>query len=66
VSISDKPKCIPPKEAAEYEYLPRPLIPLPPMLLEGFIHYLEHSDIYTVILRRTCGYRDFLRDSIRG
>lgn len=62
MSICDKPKCIPPKEAAEYEYLPRPLIPLPQMLLEGFIHYLEHSDIYCDLTKNV--WR--LRDSIRG
>ncbi|KAF4631776.1 hypothetical protein G7Y89_g6358 [Cudoniella acicularis] len=36
--------CIPPKDADEYEYMPRPLVPLPPMPSEVFIHFLEHED----------------------
>ncbi|KFY99200.1 hypothetical protein V500_01441 [Pseudogymnoascus sp. VKM F-4518 (FW-2643)] len=44
ISICDKPKSIPPKDTAEYEYMPRPLVPMPPMPSEVFIHYLEHND----------------------
>jgi len=43
VSICDRPRSIPPKEALEWHYVPRPLVPLPPMPPEVFIHYLEHG-----------------------
>jgi hypothetical protein len=44
ISICDKPKSIPPTNTNEYEYTPRPLVPLPPMPSEVFLHYLEHED----------------------
>jgi hypothetical protein len=44
ISICDKPKSIPPIDTNEYEYTPRPLVPLPPMPSEVFLHYLEHED----------------------
>ncbi|KAK1751160.1 hypothetical protein QBC47DRAFT_352026 [Echria macrotheca] len=44
VSICNRPESIPPHTTAEYEYLPKPLDPLPPMPPEIFIHYLEHGE----------------------
>ncbi|KAH7397008.1 hypothetical protein DE146DRAFT_764375, partial [Phaeosphaeria sp. MPI-PUGE-AT-0046c] len=44
VSICDRPECVPPPSAHEYEFKPKPLLPLPPMPPEIFIHYLEHGD----------------------
>jgi hypothetical protein len=44
VSICGRPQSIPPADAKEWEYSPRPLDSLPPMPPEVFIHYLEHGE----------------------
>ncbi|KAF2493623.1 hypothetical protein BU16DRAFT_513669 [Lophium mytilinum] len=44
VSICDRPRCVPPESLSDYEFLPRPIVPLPPMPSEVFIHYLQHGD----------------------
>ncbi|KAL4879314.1 hypothetical protein BJY04DRAFT_220170 [Aspergillus karnatakaensis] len=41
ISVLDRPKCIPPIGHAEYEYDPKPPIPMPP---DTFIHYLQHKE----------------------
>ncbi|KAK0652541.1 hypothetical protein B0T16DRAFT_490373 [Cercophora newfieldiana] len=44
ISIFDRPLCIPPQSQPNYEYLPRPLLPLPPVPPEIFLHYLSHGE----------------------
>ncbi|QBZ61174.1 hypothetical protein PoMZ_08120 [Pyricularia oryzae] len=44
VSVTERPKAIPPSGSIEYEYNPDPLTPMPPMPPEIFIHYLSHED----------------------
>ncbi|KAF2801266.1 uncharacterized protein BDZ99DRAFT_577725 [Mytilinidion resinicola] len=44
VSICDRPRCVPPESLSDYEFMPRPIVPLPPMPPEVFIHYLQHGD----------------------
>lgn len=44
VSICNRPESIPPHTMSDYEYVPKPLQPLPPMPPEIFIHYLEHGE----------------------
>ncbi|KAF7553195.1 hypothetical protein G7Z17_g3807 [Cylindrodendrum hubeiense] len=44
VSVCDRPNAIPSDDVSNYQYLPRPLKPLPPMPPEIFIHYLEHGE----------------------
>ncbi|KAK1751287.1 hypothetical protein QBC47DRAFT_434159 [Echria macrotheca] len=44
ISVCDRPLCVPPETRTEYDYLPRPLRPLPPMPPDVFIHYLEHGE----------------------
>ena len=53
ISICDKPRCIPPNDATEYEYSPRPLEPLPPMPPEILLHYLDHGEKDLSLYRRT-------------
>ncbi|PTB65094.1 p53-like transcription factor [Trichoderma citrinoviride] len=38
ISITDRPKSMPPKSSIDYDFVP------PPMTPEVFIHYLEHGD----------------------
>lgn len=54
ISISDGPRCVPPKDDSDYDFVPRPLAPLPPVPPEIFVHYLEHkndpvSDIHRLV-----------------
>ncbi|KAK0648533.1 hypothetical protein B0T16DRAFT_116542 [Cercophora newfieldiana] len=44
IAVSDRPCCIPPDGISDYEYLPRPLKPLPPMPAHVFLHYLDHGE----------------------
>jgi hypothetical protein len=43
ISVSDRPCSIPPVTRLDYEYIPRPMKPLPPMPADAFLHYLEHG-----------------------
>ncbi|KAI8650147.1 hypothetical protein NCS56_01466600 [Fusarium sp. Ph1] len=44
VSICNRPESIPPHTMSDYEYVPKPLEPLPPMPPEIFLHYLDHGE----------------------
>ncbi|KAH7013407.1 hypothetical protein EDB80DRAFT_371298 [Ilyonectria destructans] len=44
ISVCNRPNAIPSEDVGNYQYLPRPLKPLPPMPPEIFIHYLEHGE----------------------
>ncbi|KAH7355924.1 hypothetical protein BKA66DRAFT_474440 [Pyrenochaeta sp. MPI-SDFR-AT-0127] len=51
ISICDRPRCVPPKDDASYEFTPRPLQPLPPVPPEVFVHSLEHKESATGVAR---------------
>jgi hypothetical protein len=48
----DIPCSIPPSDVPNYKYSPVPLLPLPPMPTEVFLHYLEHGDIDNIHNRK--------------